>query len=91
MANIFGEGFPDQIKNQIDYRQKRYGSGNIGNRTADDISYLNSNTSWCKLVSGVDIDNLVFGQNIPIPDSKAVPRPRQNQLSFSVTFVCKQE
>ena len=66
MANIFGEGFPDQIKNQIDYRQKRYGSGNIGNRTADDISYLNSNTSWCKLVSGVDIDNLVFGQNIPI-------------------------
>jgi len=58
MANIFGEGFPDQIKNQITNRQKRYGSGNIGNRTANDISYLNSNTSWCKLVSGVDIDNL---------------------------------
>ena len=58
MANIFGEGFPNEIRKQIDYRQKIYGSGNTKNRTANDISYLNSNTSWCKLISGVDIEDI---------------------------------
>ena len=61
--NIFGEGFPQEILDQIKYRQQVYGSGYSDQyyqttRTPDQILYLNSNTSWCKLVSGVNIENL---------------------------------
>jgi murein DD-endopeptidase MepM/ murein hydrolase activator NlpD len=57
--NIFGEGFPDEIQKQIKYRQEVYGSGyaSATSRTNEQILYLNSNTSWCKLVSGVDISS----------------------------------
>jgi murein DD-endopeptidase MepM/ murein hydrolase activator NlpD len=55
--NIFGEGFPEEINKQIQYRQEIYGSGYNTNRTPEQISYLNSNTGWCKLISGVDIDD----------------------------------
>lgn len=58
MGNILGEGFPEEIIKQIAQRQKIYGSGYSGNtRTSEEIIYLNSNTSWCKLVSSVDIDS----------------------------------
>lgn len=55
--NIFGEGFPDEILNQIKYRQKVYGSGHKNTRTTEQIAYLNQKTSWVKLISGVDIDD----------------------------------
>ena len=58
MGNILGEGFPEEIIKQIAQRQKIYGSGYSGNtRTSEEIVYLNANTSWCKLVSSVDIDS----------------------------------
>jgi len=57
--NIFGEGFPEEINKQIKYRQEIYGSGYNTNRTPEEISYLNSNTGWCKLISGVDISSSV--------------------------------
>lgn len=53
--NIIGEGFPEEIIKQVDQRQKRYGSGYIQNRTPEEIVFLNANTSWCKLVSSVNI------------------------------------
>jgi len=53
--NIVGEGFNETIIEQIKQRQKIYGSGYIERRNLDEISYLNSNTSWCKLVSSVDV------------------------------------
>jgi len=60
--NIFGEGFPEEIIKQIDYRQKVYGSGYTDNvsselRNEDQILYLNANSAWCKLSSGVDISS----------------------------------
>ena len=63
--NIFGEGLPEEILKQIRHRQEVYGSGyqredGVGNslRNEDQIVYLNSKTSWCKLVSGVNIENI---------------------------------
>jgi len=56
--NILGEGFPEEIINQVSKRQKIYGSGYTSiPRTPDEIVYLNANTSWVKLVSSVNIDN----------------------------------
>lgn len=66
--NIFGEGFPDEITKQVERRQKAYGSGYAQGipRTPEDITFLNANTSWCKLLSSVDIKNpeLVNSQTI---------------------------
>jgi hypothetical protein len=51
--NIIGEGFNKEILNQIDQRQKIYGSANRSNQV---LSYLNSKTGWCKLVSGAVVE-----------------------------------
>jgi hypothetical protein len=55
--NILGEGFPESIVKQVEQRQKIYGSGYASGtkRTNEELVYLNSNTSWVKLVSSVDI------------------------------------
>ena len=42
MSNIVGEGFPEEIVNQI-------------NRNNEQLTYLNSRTGWCKMVSSVNI------------------------------------
>jgi len=57
--NILGEGFPDEILKQVVQRQKVYGSGYAKgvSRSNDQLIYLNANTSWCKLVSSVNIDS----------------------------------
>jgi len=66
--NIFGEGFPKEITDQISVRQKAYGSGYAKgtSRTPDEISFLNANTSWCKLMSSVFIRDpkLINSQNV---------------------------
>lgn len=61
--NIIGDGFPNSIINQVIQRQKIYGSGYYNNRKPEEIIYLNANTSWCKLVSSVNVDNLKNVQN----------------------------
>ena len=68
--NIIGEGFPDEINKQVIQRQKIYGSGYTTgtSRTPEEILYLNANTSWCKLVSSVNIDNITLIQNQSIRD-----------------------
>ncbi len=53
MSNIIGEGFDPIIINQIDKRQKMYGSIN---RTPEQLQYLNANTGWVRLASSVDVD-----------------------------------
>ena len=52
MANIVGEGFPEQIIGQVKRRQTIYGSIN---RNPEQLTYLNGRTSWCKLVSSVNV------------------------------------
>ena len=56
--NIVGEGLPNSIGNQIRTRQKIYGSIN---RTAEQILYLNSRTSFVKAISSVNIVNYDTG------------------------------
>jgi hypothetical protein len=50
--NIIGEGFNTEILGQINQRQKIYGAAY---RTNQILSYLNSRTGWCKLVSGAEV------------------------------------
>ena len=57
MGNIIGEGFNKKIIKQIDQRQKIYGSLNRDN---EQLTYLNTKTGWCRLVSGVSVDNSVL-------------------------------
>lgn len=57
MGNIVGEGFNKKIIEQIDQRQKIYGSLN---RNEEQLSYLNARTGWCRLVSGTSIDSEVL-------------------------------
>ena len=52
MSNIVGEGFPEQIIGQVKRRQTIYG---LINRNSEQLTYLNSRTSWCKLVSSVNV------------------------------------
>ena len=58
--NIVGEGFPEEIISQVYNRQKAYGSGylNANLRTSEEIVYLNANSSWCKLISSTDLDDI---------------------------------
>ena len=70
--NIFGEGFPKEIQEQIKYRQKVYSSGYTNLRTESDITFLNSKTGFCRLVSGVDISS-----------SKDINNPTINSLNLS--------
>lgn len=67
--NIFGEGLPKEILNQIKQRQKIYGSGYNKLRNENEIVYLNSKTSWCKLISGVNVENI---NNINNPTIKSI-------------------
>jgi len=53
MGNIVGEGFNKKIIQQIDQRQKVYGSVN---RSEEQLSYLNARTGWCKLISGASVE-----------------------------------
>jgi hypothetical protein len=68
--NIVGEGFPEEIINQVYNRQKAYGSGysNAKSRTPQEILYLNANSSWCKLVSSTNIDDINSINNPAIKD-----------------------
>ena len=55
MPNIIGEAIPGYVEKQIAARQQAHGSGVSGNRTPDQLSYLNSKTAWVKLASGVSV------------------------------------
>jgi hypothetical protein len=63
--NILGEGFPEEIIKQIEQRQKIYGAGYAEgtSRSTENLIYLNANTSWCKLVSSVNIDDQTIIQD----------------------------
>jgi hypothetical protein len=63
--NIVGEGINRKIANQIAQRQKVYGSINRNN---NELTYLNTRSGWCRLMSGVSIDPDVLKiRNLTIP------------------------
>jgi hypothetical protein len=64
MPNIIGEPLKKYVQNQITQRQKAHGSGVDGNRTPEQLSYLNSKTAWVKLASGIAIDSKKYTSNI---------------------------
>jgi hypothetical protein len=62
MGNIVGEGFDQIIIDQINQRQKIYGSIN---RTNEILNYINNKTGWCRLVSSVDVVVPPPNRNLP--------------------------
>lgn len=58
MSNIVGEGFPEEIVNQIKERQTIYGSIN---RNEQQLTYLNGRTGWCKMISSVNVKEPLRG------------------------------
>ena len=54
MGNIIGEELPEYTAKQINKRQEIH--GNSTSRTPQELTVLNSNTSWVKLASGVSVD-----------------------------------
>ena len=52
---IIGQEIEGYAINQINARQVLHGSGNTSNRSTDQISVLNANSSWISLASGVSI------------------------------------
>jgi hypothetical protein len=70
--NIIGDGFLEPINSQVVQRQKIYGSGyaNGTSRSHENLLYLNANTSWCKLVSSVNIVDEKIIQNQSIANIK---------------------
>jgi hypothetical protein len=76
--NIIGEGFPEEIIKQVKQRQKVYGSGYTGNRSPEEIVYLNANTSWVKLVSSVNVDDQTIMLNKSL---STIPGIKDNKLA----------
>ena len=58
MGNVIGQDIESWVAAQIEARQIAQGSGIDKNRTPEQIAYLNSNTTWIKLASGVYISGL---------------------------------
>lgn len=54
MGNIVGEEIPGYTSGQINKRQEIHGK--TSGRTPQELTVLNSNTSWVKLASGVSVD-----------------------------------
>ena len=71
MSDVVGEEFEDYVKNQIIQRQKVHSSGVNNLRTGDQISYLNSKTSWVKFASAVSVTQEKL-TNIGIDNSNLV-------------------
>jgi hypothetical protein len=57
---IIGESFEKYVNQQIEVRQKIYGSKN---RTPQELVYLNGRTAWVRLISSVNIENNPEGTN----------------------------
>ena len=60
---VVGEPFRDYVNGQIVARQKIYGSGFTQTRTAQEMTYLNSNVAWVKMASSVNVSELDDGIN----------------------------
>ena len=81
MPNIIGDPIPSYVKNQIKQRQSTKGSGISTDRTPQQISALNSPTSWVKLASGVNVDGNRLQKN-QLPSSYSGASLAQNHVLF---------
>ena len=81
MPNIIGDPIPSYVKNQIKQRQSTKGSGISTARTPQQISALNSPTSWVKLASGVNVDGNRLQKN-QLPSSYSGASLAQNHVLF---------
>ena len=55
--NILGESFKDYVDKQVNVRQEKYAKGLGSNRNIEDITFMNSKTSFARLMSSVEVDS----------------------------------
>jgi hypothetical protein len=82
--SIIGQEIENYTVNQINARQKLHGSGTSSARTPQQISVLNSNTSWVKLASGVKIDKSKLTE-LGLPTSLEGMELAKNNVLFGGT------
>jgi hypothetical protein len=77
--SIIGEQFPDFVVDQINQRQKIYGTSIRNN---SQLAYLNSKTAWCSLASSVDIKNTDRFKGTPLENIES--EITENKLASKV-------
>ena len=82
MPNIIGENFYKYVAEQVNARQKVHGKRN---RSASELLYLNSKTSWVKLISSVKITDSKRLTNLNIPSTYAGTELAKNFILFNGT------
>ena len=60
-TNLLGKSHKQYVQDQIKVRQEKLGKTTKDN---NDISWMNSKTSWVRLASSVDIKNSIVGQEV---------------------------
>jgi len=81
---MLGKPIDSYVINQISVRQKTQGSGISTNRTPQQISALNSSTSWVKLASGASVDAKRLGE-AQLPSSYVGTNLARNYVLFGGT------
>jgi len=81
---LTGDPIPPYVKTQIDKRQSFYGSGVTSNRTPQQINYINNNSSWVKLASGVNV-SLTALSNAQLPSSLSGKKLSEKYVLFAGT------
>ena len=85
-GNIFGETFPEKIRDQIEVREYIHGQGLLDTTEAgvptaaaqftgtrmEQLRYLHSNTSWLKLVSSVDVKSTARFRKTTLQNAKNI-------------------
>lgn len=61
--SVLGSPIQKFVKKQIEKRQEVHGSGIDSNRSLEEITYLNSKNSWCRLASSVYINDDADGED----------------------------
>jgi hypothetical protein len=62
--NILGESFATYVNNQVNTRQKKYAEGLGSNRSTQDITFMNSKTSFARLMSSVEVNGASNYKNV---------------------------
>ena len=84
MGNVVGNEFDRYVRNQIIARQIVHGSGVDKYRNNKQITYLNSQTSWVKLASSVEV-SIAKLRSLGIPSTRKGSRLAKENILFGGT------
>ncbi len=85
-GNIIGEEFKEYVLEQIQARQKIYGSGLNSSRTPEQINYLNNRNVWIKMASSVKVEDDIRITNLNIPQTNVNSFKGNNLAQKAILF-----